>query len=340
MKRIITILLSLALLFSGVSAFAQEESPEPAEAQYPEPGTKVSFVTVDLDEHRVESEDLFAGKKMTVINFWQTTCEPCMEEMPELGRLNSEYAAKGVQVIGIVCDGYGNEEKLKIAREISEQYGIRNLVLSRTILGVLTIDVTPTTYFVDREGKILSKPVIGDPDFSDIPNVALRERPSVIGSELSDMDSLPFIYEEGMREFSHRIVYYESSRGCPYRCSYCLSAVDKTVRFRSLPFVFRDLQFFLEEGVPQVKFIDRTFNSDKDRAKAIWTFIHEHDNGKTNFHFEIAADLLDSFGSLKGVLEARPEQLRGVAGVGGKTAALISSVTLLLCSVPLPRSCS
>ena len=160
----------------------------------------------------------------------------------------------------------------------------------------------------------ISKPVIGDPDFSDIPNVALRERPSIIGSELSDMDSLPFIYEEGMREFSHRIVYYESSRGCPYRCSYCLSAVDKTVRFRSLPFVFRDLQFFLEEGIPQVKFIDRTFNSDKERAKAIWTFIHEHDNGKTNFHFEIAADLLDKE-SIDLLRKMRPGQVKLEIGV-------------------------
>ena len=141
--------------------------------------------------------------------------------------------------------------------------------------------------------KNISKPVIVDPDFSDIPNVALRERPTVIRHELMNMDSLPFIYEEGMNEFDNRIVYYESSRGCPFRCSYCLSSIDKTVRYRSLPFVFRELQFFFDEEVPQVKFIDRTFNSDKARTKAIWNFIREHDTGKTNFHFEIAAELMD-----------------------------------------------
>lgn len=146
----------------------------------------------------------------------------------------------------------------------------------------------------EDDGTInISRPSIGTPDFTAIPNVALRERPSVIRSVLLDMDSLPFIYEEGMREFDNRIVYYESSRGCPFRCSYCLSSIDKSVRYRSLPFVFREIQFFLDEEIPQVKFIDRTFNSDKERTKAIWTYILAHDTGKTNFHFEIAAELMD-----------------------------------------------
>jgi len=130
-------------------------------------------------------------------------------------------------------------------------------------------------------------------DFTSIPNLALRERPDVIDQNLLDLDALPFIYEEGMDGFENRIVYYESSRGCPFRCSYCLSAIDKTIRYRSLPFVFREIRFFLDHEVPQVKFIDRTFNSDKARTKAIWSYILEHDNGITNFHFEIAAELID-----------------------------------------------
>ncbi len=132
-----------------------------------------------------------------------------------------------------------------------------------------------------------------EPDFSSISNLALRERPTVLEHTLVDMDALPFIYEDDMTDFDNRIVYYESSRGCPFRCSYCLSSLDKTTRFRSLPFVFRELQFFLDQEVPQVKFIDRTFNCDKARTKAIWNYILEHDNGKTNFHFEIAAELID-----------------------------------------------
>lgn len=105
------------------------------------------------------------------------------------------------------------------------------------------------------------------------------------------LDALPFCYED-LADFEHRIIYYESSRGCPFRCSYCLSSVEKSLRFRSLPLVYRELQFFLDHKVPQVKFVDRTFNCDHVHAMAIWEFLREHDNGITNFHFEISADLL------------------------------------------------
>lgn len=105
------------------------------------------------------------------------------------------------------------------------------------------------------------------------------------------MDEIPFLYGD-LKEFTHRIIYYESSRGCPFSCSYCLSSIDKRVRFRSLPLVKRELQVFLDEKVPQVKFVDRTFNCNHAHAMEIWRYIREHDNGVTNFHFEIAADLL------------------------------------------------
>lgn len=106
------------------------------------------------------------------------------------------------------------------------------------------------------------------------------------------LSEVPFPYSE-LNEFAHRIIYYESSRGCPFSCSYCLSSIDKKLRFRDLSLVFRELQFFLDHRVPQVKFVDRTFNCLHDHAKAIWRYLLEHDNGVTNFHFEVAADLLD-----------------------------------------------
>ena len=109
---------------------------------------------------------------------------------------------------------------------------------------------------------------------------------------LMDLDRIPFVYEK-LEEFENRIIYYESSRGCPFSCSYCLSSIDKSVRFRSLEKVKRELQFFLDHRVPQVKFVDRTFNCRHSHAQAIWNYIREHDNGVTNFHFEIAADLLN-----------------------------------------------
>ena len=106
-----------------------------------------------------------------------------------------------------------------------------------------------------------------------------------------DMDTLVFPYQD-MELFHHRIIYYESSRGCPFSCSYCLSSIDKKLRFRSTKLVKQELQFFLDNQVPQVKFVDRTLNCKKEHALEIWRYIQEHDNQVTNFHFEIAADLL------------------------------------------------
>ena len=109
---------------------------------------------------------------------------------------------------------------------------------------------------------------------------------------LPDLSALPFPYGE-LAEFENRIIYYESSRGCPFSCSYCLSSIEKSVRFRDIEKVCRELQFFLDRRVPQVKFVDRTFNCRKSHAMAVWSYILEHDNGITNFHFEIEAELLD-----------------------------------------------
>lgn len=105
------------------------------------------------------------------------------------------------------------------------------------------------------------------------------------------MDELPFYYEH-LEGFENRIIYYETSRGCPFSCSYCLSSIEKGLRFRSLELVKKELQFFLDHKVPQVKFVDRTFNCNHNHAIEIWKYVKEHDNGITNFHFEISADLL------------------------------------------------
>ena len=110
--------------------------------------------------------------------------------------------------------------------------------------------------------------------------------------EALDLSSIPFIYEH-IEDFDNRIVYYESSRGCPFSCSYCLSSIDKCLRFRDPDLVRRELQFFIDHEVPQVKFVDRTFNCRHDHAMAVWSYIKEHDRGITNFHFEVAADLLN-----------------------------------------------
>ena len=127
-----------------------------------------------------------------------------------------------------------------------------------------------------------------------IPGICFRRNEGTVNSgfpDVLDMDRLVFPYED-LSSFSHKILYYESSRGCPFSCSYCLSSVDKKLRFKSLDLVKKELEIFLEAKVPQVKFVDRTFNCREDHALEIWRYIQDHDNGVTNFHFEIGADLL------------------------------------------------
>lgn len=110
--------------------------------------------------------------------------------------------------------------------------------------------------------------------------------------EPMNMSDIPFPYYS-IENFNNRIIYYESSRGCPFSCSYCLSSVEKKLRFRDIEIVKEELKFFLDNKVVQVKFVDRTFNAKKSHAMSIWQYILENDNGITNFHFEIAADLID-----------------------------------------------
>lgn len=136
----------------------------------------------------------------------------------------------------------------------------------------------------------------GTRSFGSIDGAAVRdERGKAVENPLKravDMSSIPFLYED-LKDFDNRIVYYESSRGCPFSCSYCLSSLDKSVRFRDTDLVLKELDFFLESRVPQVKFVDRTFNCNRKHTMAIWRHIMDHDNGITNFHFEISADLLN-----------------------------------------------
>ena len=131
-------------------------------------------------------------------------------------------------------------------------------------------------------------------NLKDMTGICYRDGDQIIHNgwrQIMDLSSIPFIYKD-LSEFKNRIIYYESSRGCPFSCSYCLSSIDKKLRFRDTETVKKELQFFIDNKVPQVKFVDRTFNCKHDHAMAIWKYINEHDNGVINFHFEISADLL------------------------------------------------
>lgn len=139
-----------------------------------------------------------------------------------------------------------------------------------------------------------------------------------------DLSTVPFVYQD-MADFKNKIIYYESSRGCPFSCSYCLSSVDKCLRFRSLDLVKKELQFFIDEEVPQVKFVDRTFNCKHDHAMAIWTYIKEHDKGITNFHFEVAADLLNEE-EIRLIEQMRPGLIQLEIGVQSTNAETIREI--------------
>ncbi len=142
-------------------------------------------------------------------------------------------------------------------------------------------------YYADTPRKLLRR----DHSLHCIPGLCLPGGFTAPRS-LVDMSALPFLYTS-LEEFENKIIYYESSRGCPFQCSYCLSSIDKKVRLRDLNIVKKELQFFLDNQVRQVKFVDRTFNCNHEHAMGIWRYIYENDNGVTNFHFEVSADILN-----------------------------------------------
>lgn len=178
---------------------------------------------------------------------------------PEVSFRTEEFLRDNSAVTGIMV-GEGEETFLRLCQYYQNQENSDGLKLEE-IAGIV---------WRDENGEINVNPAAG----------------------VLDMDSLPFCYEN-LEHFENRIIYYESSRGCPFSCSYCLSSVDKHMRLRSLSLVYRELQFFLDNQVPQVKFVDRTFNCNHEHALGIWRYILEHDNGVTNFHFEVSADLLN-----------------------------------------------
>ncbi len=165
-------------------------------------------------------------------------------------------------------------------------------------------------------------------DLKDVLGVAYRKTDGTIQVNdwrpITDMSRLPFSYNK-MEDFSNRIIYYESSRGCPFSCSYCLSSVDKKLRFRDLNLVKEELQFFIDQKVPQIKFVDRTFNCNHEHAMEIWRYILEHDNGVTNFHFEVSADLINE-AELELMSKMRPGLIQLEIGVQSTNEVTIHEI--------------
>lgn len=163
---------------------------------------------------------------------------------------------------------------------------------------------------------------------AEIKGIAYREETGEIVQnewrKTIELSTVPFVYND-MEDFKNKIVYYESSRGCPFSCSYCLSSVDKCLRFRNLELVKNELQFFIDEEVPQVKFVDRTFNCNHKHAMEIWKYLMEHDKGITNFHFEVAADLLNEE-EIQLIEQMRPGLIQLEIGVQSTNEATIKEI--------------
>ncbi len=206
---------------------------------------------------------------------------------PEVSYDAKEVLERLPEVTGVMC-GEGEETFL----ELMEYYHRQREQLS-DILGIA---------YRGDDGEIMQNPW----------------RPTI------DLSAVPFVYED-MADFKNKIIYYESSRGCPFSCSYCLSSVDKCLRFRDLELVKKELQFFIDEEVPQVKFVDRTFNCKHGHAMAIWRFIMEHDKGITNFHFEVAADLLNEE-ELQLIAQMRPGLIQLEIGVQSTNEQTIKEI--------------
>lgn len=209
--------------------------------------------------NRNEIENLAAdiGKVMPGVEIWLGG--------PEVSYDAEETVRKLTLVRGVIR-GEGEKAFAEIVKAYCGDKSVRDITV-KTVYDELE-QISDLT-FREASGKIINTPE----------------------SRRIDFDSVPFPYQD-MNMFSNRIIYYESSRGCPFRCSYCLSSVDKRLDFRSPEIVKSELRYFIDLGIPQVKFIDRTFNCNHEHAWEIWQFIRDNDNGITNFHFEVAADLM------------------------------------------------
>lgn len=235
----------------------------------------------------------YAGKMAQHVELAEYTINNRVEEI-----LEDIYGRKP-DVIGFSCYIWNRNMILELATELHKLLpklpvwlggpeasldAERILAAYPAVTGIMTGEGEETF------AQLLAFYVRGGKDLHNIAGLMLHDG-ATPKRELLSLTEIPFAYED-TANFKNRIIYYESQRGCPFSCSYCLSSIDRTVRFREIGIVKEELQFFLDRQVKQVKFVDRTFNCNHAHARAVWEYIREHDNGVTNFHFEIAGDIL------------------------------------------------
>ncbi len=196
----------------------------------------------------------------------------------------------------------------------------------------LMAEILEIDYVISGEGEVTATSLIRtlekDNELEMVTGLTYRNEGIILMNQPGmpiDMAEVPFVYEEGLTGLEHRIIYYETSRGCPYKCQYCLSSIEQGVRYRPFDMIEKELKFFLDAKVSQVKFVDRTFNANIKHTLAVWKYLHEHDNGVTNFHFELTADLLDE-DTIKFLGSVRPGLFQFEVGVQSTYEATILAV--------------
>ena len=221
-----------------------------------------------------------------------------------LPQILSDIYSQKPQVIGLACYIWNIRMVLELCSLLKKVMPEVILILGGPEVSYDSADILKSNacvdYVISGEGEAALSELLSTLSRTEVEcsvsGVSFRKGDQVLVNGpariVSVLDTLPFAYQEqDMEELGDRILYYESSRGCPFSCQYCLSSTTAGVRFYSLMRVFKDLQLFIDHDVKQVKFVDRTFNTRKEHYLPIIQFLAQQ-TCRTNFHFEIAADLL------------------------------------------------
>jgi anaerobic magnesium-protoporphyrin IX monomethyl ester cyclase len=250
--------------------------------------------------------------------------------------------AEGADLIAFSCYIWNIEQTLRIVADLKKISPHTRIVLGgpEVSFGVFELmhDNPAIDFVIKGEGeetfrRLLEK-LTGEhksllpESLSEIDNLFFRDGGDTMSGPLSrknlELDNLPSPFEAGLVDLSKPLIYYETSRGCPFSCAFCLSSTEGAVRSFSMERIKKDLQFLMDSNVAQIKLVDRTFNYDARRADAIWSFILGH-NRSSHFHFEIAADLLTDENLL--TLSRVPENtFRFEIGVQSSSAATLEQV--------------
>lgn len=241
-------------------------------------------------------------------------------------------------IIGFSCYIWNISPILQLARNLKKINPHQIIILGGPEVSFDSVELMEAHPYIDYivfgEGEETFKELLNclinkNTELAHIKGITYRDKEGVRQNEarelIQNLDTIPSPFEEGIQQDERKIIYYESSRGCPYRCSYCISSTIKGVRFFSLERVKKDLSIFLEKRVRQVKFVDRTFNANKEHSLAIMKYLAEKDNGYTNFHFEMTGDRIDEemLEFLSGVREGLFQFEIGVQTTYDKCAASI-----------------